>query len=76
VPIGCRFDKSFDYAIGVSLRRAGVHHQAQMNVMSKLYGGRDNWRFSEREMRNRFDQLHTLTLFLVLFFVCKVPIVT
>jgi hypothetical protein len=55
VPIGCRFDKSFDYAIGVSLRRAGVSHQAQMNVMSKLYGGKDNWRFSEREMRNRFD---------------------
>jgi hypothetical protein len=45
------------------MTRAGVHHQAQMNVMLKLYGGRDNWTFTERDLRNRFDQLHTKTLF-------------
>jgi hypothetical protein len=34
----------------------GVQHQAQMNIMSELYGGRDKWTFMERDMRNRYDQ--------------------
>jgi hypothetical protein len=38
------------------MMRAGVQHQAQMNVMSELYSGRDKWTFTEWDMRNRFDQ--------------------
>jgi hypothetical protein len=37
------------------MTRAGVQHQAQMNVMSELYNERDKWTFKERDMRNRFD---------------------
>jgi hypothetical protein len=33
---------------------AGVQHQAQMNMMSELYGGWDKWTFMERDMSNRF----------------------
>jgi hypothetical protein len=29
------------------MTRAGVEHQAQMHVMSELYGGRKNWTFTE-----------------------------
>jgi hypothetical protein len=29
------------------MTRAGVQHQAQMNVMSEFYGGRDKWTFME-----------------------------
>jgi hypothetical protein len=28
------------------MMRAGVQHQAQMNVMLKMYNGRDNWTFT------------------------------
>jgi hypothetical protein len=35
---------------------AGVQHQAQINVMSDLYDGRDKWSFIERDMRNRYDR--------------------
>jgi hypothetical protein len=38
------------------MTRARVQHQAQMNVMSELYGGWDKWTFTERNMRNRYDQ--------------------
>jgi hypothetical protein len=38
------------------MTRVGVQHQAQMNVMSELYGGRDKWTFTERDMRNRYNQ--------------------
>jgi hypothetical protein len=32
----------------------GVEHQAQMHVLSELQGGRENWRFTERDMKNRY----------------------
>jgi hypothetical protein len=32
---------------------ASVQHQAEMNVMSELHGGRDNWQFTERDVKNR-----------------------
>jgi hypothetical protein len=32
------------------MTHARVHHQAQMNVMLELYGGRDNWTFMEKDM--------------------------
>jgi hypothetical protein len=35
------------------MTRAGIQHQAQMNVMSELHGGRDNWQFIERDVKNR-----------------------
>jgi hypothetical protein len=35
------------------MTRSGVPHAAQMNVMTELHGGRDNWTFTERDMRNR-----------------------
>jgi hypothetical protein len=35
------------------MTRSGVPHVAQMNVMTELHGGRDNWMFTERDMRNR-----------------------
>jgi hypothetical protein len=38
------------------MTRAGVQHQAQMNVMSELYGGHHKWTFTELDMRNRYDQ--------------------
>jgi hypothetical protein len=40
------------------MKRVGVRHQAQMNVMLELYGGRDKWTFTEGDMRNRFDQAY------------------
>jgi hypothetical protein len=33
------------------MTHAGVQHQAQMNVMSELHGGRDNWQFTERDIK-------------------------
>jgi hypothetical protein len=36
------------------ITRAGVQHQAQMNVMSELHGGRDKWMFTERDFKNRY----------------------
>jgi hypothetical protein len=39
----------------VVMTRAGVPHAAQMNVMSDLHGGRDNWTFTEQDFRNRFE---------------------
>jgi hypothetical protein len=38
------------------MMRAGVQHLAQMNIMSELYGGHDKRTFTERDMRNRYDQ--------------------
>jgi hypothetical protein len=38
------------------MTRAGVQHQAQMNVMSELYGGHHKWTFTELDMRNRYNQ--------------------
>jgi hypothetical protein len=32
----------------------GVEHQAQMHVMSELHDGRENWAFTERDMKNRY----------------------
>jgi hypothetical protein len=40
------------------MKRVGVRHQAQMNMMLELYGGRDKWTFTEGDMRNRFDQAY------------------
>jgi hypothetical protein len=37
------------------MTRTGVQHQAQMNLMSELYGRRDKRTFIERDMRNRYD---------------------
>jgi hypothetical protein len=37
------------------MTRAGVPHATQMNVMSDLHGGRDNWTFVEQDFRNRFQ---------------------
>jgi hypothetical protein len=52
------------------MTRAGVQHQAQMNVMTELYDGRDKWAFTgwdkwtfiEWDMRNRYNSLTTCTL--------------
>jgi hypothetical protein len=32
---------------------AGVQHQTQMTIMSEFHGGRDNWQFTERDLKNR-----------------------
>jgi hypothetical protein len=45
------------------MTRAGVKHQAQMHVMSKLHSGRDKWTFAERDMKSRY------------FFVVKIIVV-
>jgi hypothetical protein len=52
------------------MTRAGVQHQAQMNVMLELYGGRDNWTFVERDMRNRFDQSYVENFVTLIKFYC------
>jgi hypothetical protein len=31
------------------MTRVGVPHAAQMNVISGLHGGRDNWMFTEQD---------------------------
>ena len=36
------------------MARNGVAHQAAMNVMSELYGGRQNWPFTEKDVKNMF----------------------
>jgi hypothetical protein len=38
------------------MTRAGVQHQAQINVMSELYKRLDKWTFKERDMRNRLNK--------------------
>jgi hypothetical protein len=50
------------------MTRARVQYQEQMNVMLELQGRRDNGTFTKREMRNRLDQGHTMSLFLLAFF--------
>jgi hypothetical protein len=40
--------------------RAGVQHQAQMNIMSELYGGRDKWTFTKWDMRNSYNQCYNV----------------
>jgi hypothetical protein len=45
------------------MTRAGVPHQAQSNVMSELHGGRDNWTFMERDLRNRYDCIERCCLY-------------
>jgi hypothetical protein len=42
------------------MTQARVQHQALMNVMSELYGGQDKWTFTERDMRNRYDQSYNM----------------
>jgi hypothetical protein len=42
------------------MMRARVQHQAQMNVTSELYGGRDKWTFTKRDMRNRYNQSYNV----------------
>jgi hypothetical protein len=42
------------------MTRAGVQHQAQMNVMSELYEGWDKWTFTERDMRNRYKPCYNV----------------
>jgi hypothetical protein len=37
------------------MTRAGVQHQAQMNVMTELHDGRDKWMFTERDIKNRYN---------------------
>jgi hypothetical protein len=49
------------------MTHAGVQHQAQMNVMSELHGGRDNWQFTERDIKIG----KTFTNILLTFFVGK-----
>jgi hypothetical protein len=34
------------------MSRSGVPNQAAMNVMSELYGGRQNWPFTEKDIQN------------------------
>ena len=36
------------------MARNGVAHQAAMNVMSELYGGRENLPFTEKDVKNMF----------------------
>lgn len=36
------------------MARNGVAHQAAMNVMSELYGGRQNWPFTEKDVKNMY----------------------
>ena len=36
------------------MTRAGVQHQAQLNVMTELHGGRNKWMFTERDIKNRY----------------------
>jgi hypothetical protein len=36
------------------MTRADVPHQAQMNVLSELHGGRENWMFTEQHIKNRY----------------------
>jgi hypothetical protein len=48
------------------MTRAGVQHSAQMNMMSDLHGGRDNWMFMERDFRNRFDPSHIFYVFQII----------
>jgi hypothetical protein len=31
-----------------------------MNIMSELYGGRDKWTFTERDMRNRYKKCYNV----------------
>jgi hypothetical protein len=54
------------------MTRAGVHHQAQMNVMSELYRGWDKWTFTEQDMRNRYKQCYNVHIirFVKSFFCC------
>jgi hypothetical protein len=42
------------------MMRAGVQHQAQMNIMSELYGGRDKWTFTKWDMRNSYNQCYNV----------------
>jgi hypothetical protein len=53
------------------MTRAGVQHQAQMNVMSELYRGWDKWTFTEQDMRNRYKQCYNVHIirFVKSFFV-------
>jgi hypothetical protein len=37
---------------------AEVPHIAQMNVMSDLHGGRDNWTFTEQDFRKKFKCIY------------------
>jgi hypothetical protein len=46
------------------MTRAGVQHQAQMNVMSELHGGRDNWQFTVRDVKIG-KELHTYYVFFI-----------
>jgi hypothetical protein len=32
-------------------------HQAQMNVLSELHGGRENWMFTEQDIKNRYSKM-------------------
>jgi hypothetical protein len=48
-----RSHKNMEDGIKNLMTRVDVQHQAQMNVMSELYGGRDNWQFTERDVKNR-----------------------
>jgi hypothetical protein len=34
------------------MSRSGVPNQDAMNVMSELYGGRQNWPFTEKDIQN------------------------
>lgn len=34
------------------MSRSGVPHHAAMNVMAELYGGRKNWPFTEKDIKN------------------------
>ena len=36
------------------MARNGVAHQAAMNVMSELYGGHQNWPFTEKDVKNMY----------------------
>jgi hypothetical protein len=40
------------------MTRAEVPHTAQMNGMSYLHDGRDNWTFTEQDFRNRFKRIY------------------
>ena len=36
------------------MAKCGVPHQAAMNVMSEMHGGRHNMNFIEKDVRNRY----------------------
>jgi hypothetical protein len=39
------------------MTRARIQYQAQINVLSELHGGTENWVFTERDIKNRYSKM-------------------